>query len=151
MAEPTCPSRGDCLFSETNFHSIFFKRIFILRLRTDTESFFQIRSCPIANLVRRRPFEKEPKSFLSLRCKDRHDLPNIDKGMVRTKSVIISIVDLTSNAIPKLSEVLKAIPGVQNVDFNLERSVAVVEFDPNQSSSIDDLMHAVLKAGYKVI
>ena len=78
-------------------------------------------------------------------------MPNIAKGMVRTKSVIISIVDLTSNAIPKLSEVLKAIPGVQNVDFNLERSVAVVEFDPNQSSSIDDLMHAVLKAGYKVI
>jgi len=78
-------------------------------------------------------------------------LPNIDKGMVRTKSVIISIVDLTSDAIPKLSEALKAVPGVQNVDFSLERSVAVVEYEPNQSSSIEDLMRVVLKAGYKVV
>ena len=67
-----------------------------------------------------------------------------------TKTAIISIQDLTSEAIPTLSQALKAIPGVESVDFSLERSVAVVEFDQKQSN-LDDLMRAVLKAGYKVM
>jgi copper chaperone CopZ len=39
---------------------------------------------------------------------------------------------------------------VDHVDFNLERSVAVIDFDPNQSH-IDDFLRAVLKAGFKVL
>ncbi len=69
--------------------------------------------------------------------------------MMRTKTAIISIQDLTTEAIPTLSQAFKAVPGVQSVDFSLERSVAVVEFDSKQSN-IDNLLRAVLKAGYKV-
>ncbi len=69
---------------------------------------------------------------------------------MRTKTAIISIQDLTSEAIPILSQALKAIPGVESVDFSLERSVAAVEFDQKQSN-LDDLLRAVLKVGYKVI
>ena len=68
---------------------------------------------------------------------------------MRTKTAIISIQDLTTEAIPKISQALKAVPGVESVDFSLERSVAVVEFDSKQSN-IDNLLRAVLKAGYKV-
>ncbi len=69
---------------------------------------------------------------------------------MRTKTAIISIQDLTSEAVPTLSQALNAIPGVETVDFSLERSVAVVEFDQKQSN-LDDLLRAVLKAGYKVM
>jgi len=69
---------------------------------------------------------------------------------VKTSTAIISIQDLTPQAIPALTRVLKEVPGVQSVDFNLERSVAVVEFDVMQSK-VDDLLRAVLKAGYKVL
>ncbi|MFQ5902641.1 MAG: heavy-metal-associated domain-containing protein [Candidatus Binatia bacterium] len=68
---------------------------------------------------------------------------------MRTKTAIISIEDLTSEAIPKISQALKAVPGVESVDFSLERKVAVVEFDQRQSN-VDNLLRAVLKAGYKV-
>jgi hypothetical protein len=37
-----------------------------------------------------------------------------------------------------------------SVDFGLERSVAVIEFDPQQSH-IDDFLRAILKAGFKVL
>ncbi|MBI3000606.1 MAG: heavy-metal-associated domain-containing protein [Deltaproteobacteria bacterium] len=69
---------------------------------------------------------------------------------METKTAIISVMDLTSEAIPKLTEAFKAVPGVQSVDFSLERSVAVVEFDIQQSK-LDDLLRAVLKAGYRVL
>lgn len=69
---------------------------------------------------------------------------------MRTTTAVISIQDLTSEAFPKLTEALKAVPGVQSVDFSVERSVAVVEFDLQQCK-IDDLLRAVLKAGYKVM
>lgn len=69
---------------------------------------------------------------------------------MRTRTAIISIQDLTSEAIPILTHALRAVPGVQSIDFSLERSVAVVEFD-RQQSVVDDLLRAVLKAGYKVI
>jgi copper chaperone CopZ len=70
-------------------------------------------------------------------------------AQMRTQTAIISIQELTSEAIPSLAQALKAVPGVQKVDFSLERSVAVVEFDREQSI-VDDLLRAVLKAGYKL-
>lgn len=69
---------------------------------------------------------------------------------MRTKTAVISIQDLTLEAIPVLSGALKSVPGVESVDFNVGRSVAVVEFDAEQSK-VDDLLRAVLKAGYKVM
>ncbi|MCZ6564163.1 MAG: heavy-metal-associated domain-containing protein [Deltaproteobacteria bacterium] len=73
----------------------------------------------------------------------------IDLLTMRTKTAIISIPDLTSEALPKLDEVLRGVAGVESVDFSLERKVAVLEFDPTQSH-IDDLLRAILKAGYRV-
>jgi copper chaperone CopZ len=67
---------------------------------------------------------------------------------MRTKTAIISIEALSAEAVPNLTQAFKAIPGVHGIDFSLERSVAVVEFDPNQSN-VDDFLRAVLKAGYK--
>ena len=69
---------------------------------------------------------------------------------MKAQTAVISIQDLTTEAIPPLRQALKAVPGVQNVEFSLERSVAVIEFDGEQSK-IDDLLRAVLKAGYKVL
>ena len=69
---------------------------------------------------------------------------------MKTTTAIISIQDLSSEAIPTVSRALKAVPGVESVDFSLERSVAVVEFD-KQQSSVDDLLRAVLRAGFKVM
>ncbi len=68
---------------------------------------------------------------------------------MKTKTAIISIEDLTSEAIPKLSDALNAVSGVESVDFSLERKVAVVEFDPKKSN-VDGLLRAILKTGYKV-
>ncbi len=69
---------------------------------------------------------------------------------MRTKTAIISIADLKSDDLPALRQALEAVPGVDTVDFTLERSVAVLEFDPSQSH-IDDFLRAVLKAGFKVL
>ena len=69
---------------------------------------------------------------------------------MKTKTAIISIESLRSDDLPALREALQAVSGVDRVDFNLERSVAVVEFDPQQSH-IDDFLRAVLKAGFKVL
>ncbi len=41
------------------------------------------------------------------------------------------------------------VPGVESVAFNLELQAASVEFEPQQCS-IDTLLRAVLKAGYKL-
>ena len=68
---------------------------------------------------------------------------------MKTSTAVISIQDLNAGAVPALTQALKAVPGVGKVDFSLERSVAVVEFD-TQQSKVDDLLRAVLKAGYKV-
>jgi copper chaperone CopZ len=70
--------------------------------------------------------------------------------MAQTKTAIISIENLKTDDFPKLREALQTVAGVQSVDFNVERSVAVIEFDPAQSH-IDDFLRAVLKAGYKVL
>jgi copper chaperone CopZ len=67
-----------------------------------------------------------------------------------TKTAIISVESLKSEDLPVLKQVLQNVPGVDHVDFNLERSVAVIDFDPTQSH-IDDFLRAVLKAGFKVL
>ena len=69
---------------------------------------------------------------------------------MRTKTAIISIEELKAKDLPALQQALKAVPGVDTIDFSLERSVAVLEFDPSQSH-IDDFLRAVLKAGFKVL
>ena len=69
---------------------------------------------------------------------------------MRTKTAILSIADLKTEDLPVLREAFRALPGVEKVDFSLERSVAVLEFDPGQSH-IDDFLRAVLKAGFKVL
>lgn len=68
---------------------------------------------------------------------------------METKTAIISVDDLKADDLPALRQVLGALPGVQRLDFSLERKVAVIEFDPNRSH-IDDFLRAVLKAGFKV-
>ena len=67
-----------------------------------------------------------------------------------TKTAIISIENLKAEDLPVLKQALQDVAGVDRVDFNLERSVAVVDFDPVQSH-IDDFLRAVLKAGFKVL
>jgi hypothetical protein len=67
-----------------------------------------------------------------------------------TKTAILSIADLKSEDLPKLREAFQALPGVEKIDFNLERSVAVLDFDPSQSH-IDDFLRAALKAGFQIL
>jgi copper chaperone CopZ len=67
-----------------------------------------------------------------------------------TKTAIISVENLKAEELPKLTQALQSVAGVTSVDFNLERSVAVIDFDPSQSH-IDDFLRAVLKAGFKVL
>ena len=69
---------------------------------------------------------------------------------MRTKAAVISIEGLKPEDLPILRRALEAVPGVEAVDFNVERSVAVLDFDPAQSH-IDDFLRAVLKAGFKVL
>jgi copper chaperone CopZ len=66
------------------------------------------------------------------------------------KTAIISIDNLKAENLPVLRQALQSVAGVDRVDFNLERSVAVIEFDSNQSH-IDDFSRAVLKAGFKLL
>ena len=74
------------------------------------------------------------------------------KGMLdmKTTTAVISIQGLITEAIPALRQAFEGIEGVQSVDFSLERSVAVVEFD-GKRAKVDDLLRAVLKAGYQVL
>jgi copper chaperone CopZ len=67
-----------------------------------------------------------------------------------TKTAIISVDNLKAEDLPTLTQALQAVAGVASVEFSLERSVAVIEFDPNQSH-IDDFLRAVLKAGFRVL
>ena len=67
-----------------------------------------------------------------------------------TKTAIISVDSLKSEDLPVLKQALQSVPGVERVDFNIERSVAVIDFDPSQSH-IDDFLRAVLKAGFRVL
>ena len=67
-----------------------------------------------------------------------------------TKTAILSIADLKSENLPVLRDAFNAVPGVEKIDFNIERSVAVLDFDPSQSH-IDDFLRAALKAGFQVL
>lgn len=69
---------------------------------------------------------------------------------MNTKTAIISIDDLTDEAVPGLTKAFESAPGVTEVDFSVERKVAVIEFDPD-TTSIDALMRVVLAEGYKVL
>ncbi len=69
---------------------------------------------------------------------------------MNTKTAIISIEDLTDTAVPELTEAFNEAPGVTEVDFSVERMVAVIEFDP-EVTTIDALMRVVLGKGYKVL
>ncbi len=68
---------------------------------------------------------------------------------MRTKTAIISITNLKAEDLPVLCQAFKQVAGVEKIDFSVERSVAVLEFDPAQSH-IDDFLRAVLKAGFQV-
>jgi hypothetical protein len=67
-----------------------------------------------------------------------------------TKTAILSIANLKSEDLPALRAAFKALPGVEKIDFSIERSVAVLDFDPSQSH-IDDFLRAALKAGFQVL
>jgi hypothetical protein len=69
---------------------------------------------------------------------------------MRTKTAILSIADLNTDDLPVLRQAFQGLPGVEKIDFNLERSVAVLEFDPSRSH-IDDFLRVILKAGFKVL
>jgi hypothetical protein len=90
------------------------------------------------------------KSILQLRFKAIFVKFKSNQGMMRTKTAILSIADLKADNLAVLRAAFKALPGVEKIDFNLERSVAVLEFDPSQSH-IDDFLRAALKAGFKVL
>ena len=68
---------------------------------------------------------------------------------MNTKTAIISIEELTDTAVTVLTEAFASSPGVTEVDFSLERQVAVIEFDP-AVTHIDGLMRVVLGKGYKL-
>jgi hypothetical protein len=72
------------------------------------------------------------------------------ENTMSTKTAILSIADLKSDDLPTLRQAFQALPGVAKIDFSLERSVAVLDFDPSQSH-IDDFLRAALKAGFQVL
>ena len=61
------------------------------------------------------------------------------ESTMSTKTAILSIANLKAEDLPALRTALQALPGVEKIDFSLERSVAVLDFDPSQSH-IDDLL-----------
>ncbi len=69
---------------------------------------------------------------------------------MRTKTAILSIANLKHEDLPVLRQAFQVLAGVAKIDFSLERSVAVLEFDPSQSH-IDDFLRAALKAGFQVL
>ena len=69
---------------------------------------------------------------------------------MNTKTAILSIANLKAEDLAPLRQTFSALPGVHKIDFSVERSVAVLEFDPTQSH-IDDFLRAALKAGFQVL
>jgi copper chaperone CopZ len=67
-----------------------------------------------------------------------------------TKTAILSIANLKAEDLAPLRQAFSALPGVEKIDFSVERKVAVLEFDPTQSH-IDDFLRAALKAGFQVL
>lgn len=87
---------------------------------------------------------------LELRIEERFVTFENKDSLMGTKTAILSIADLKSEDLPKLREAFRALPGVRKIDFSLERSVAVLDFDPSESH-IDDFLRAALKAGFQVL
>jgi len=83
----------------------------------------------------------QPGKFCQIQNKD---------GVMRTKTAILSVADLKAEDLPVLRSALQALPGVAKIDFSLERSVAVLDFDPSQAH-IDDFLRVILKAGFQVL
>ena len=69
---------------------------------------------------------------------------------MKTKTAILSIENLTVEGTSDLSPMLKSLLGVAEVEFSVERQVAVIEFDP-ASITVEDLIRSVLLKGYKVV
>lgn len=69
---------------------------------------------------------------------------------MQTKTAILSVENLTADAVLKLSEAFGKTSGVKGVDFSEERSVVIIDFDPEQSN-VDALMRVVLSNGYKLL
>jgi hypothetical protein len=69
---------------------------------------------------------------------------------MKTKTAILSIANLKAEDLPTLRNAFGALPGVEKIDFSLDRGVAVLDFDPSQSH-IDDFLRAALKAGFQVL
>ena len=69
---------------------------------------------------------------------------------MNTKTAIISIEGLDEKAVAELTEAFENSSGVTEVDFSVERQVAVIEFDP-EVTSVDALMRVVLGKGYKTL
>lgn len=84
---------------------------------------------------------RNEETFVKVDCKG---------STMRTKTAILSIAQLKAEDLPKLRDAFRELPGVEKIDFSLERSVTVLEFDPNQSH-IDDFLRAALKAGFQVL
>jgi len=49
-----------------------------------------------------------------------------------TKTAILSIADLKADDLPALRAAFQALRGVEKIDLSIERSVAVLDFDPSQ-------------------
>ena len=75
---------------------------------------------------------------------------DLTMAQTTTKTAILSIGGLKSENLPVLRAAFNAVPGVVKIDFSVERSVAVLDFDPTQSH-IDDFLRAALKAGFQVL
>ena len=53
-----------------------------------------------------------------------------------TKTAILSIANLKAEDLAALRAALHEVPGVEKIDFSLERSVAVLDFDPRDRKSV---------------
>ena len=69
---------------------------------------------------------------------------------MKTQTAIISIAELSSDGLPILNKTFQSVLGVESVEYNIKRSVAVIEFDPSKTK-VDELLRAVVMAGYKII
>jgi hypothetical protein len=98
----------------------------------------------------RKAIRRARKRFCRLRIEESFVKFKNKQGTMSTKTAILSIANLKAEDLPVLREALQALPGVEKIDFSLERSVAVLDFDPGQSH-IDDFLRAVLKAGFQVL
>jgi hypothetical protein len=87
---------------------------------------------------------------LKLRIKESSVKFKNKESTMRTKTAILSIANLKNEDLPALRQAFQVLAGVEKIDFSLERSVAVLEFDPSQSH-IDDFLRAALKAGFQVL